>query len=113
MMNKYQKAFERITDYFHSYTRVDGTKVHEQTITYDYCRKKLLIRELVERATRKKVIITNEYYPNNFYKYVKCPHCGDKLLGCYHNENNRLCNIYEMNFCLNCGQALDWSDSDE
>lgn len=112
-MNKYQEAFERVTNWFHAYKDKDGVLVQEQHITDNYKEKKEIIRELVDKATPRKVIITTEYYPNDMWRYVECPHCGDKLLGCYDNLDNELCNIYEMNYCPNCGQKLDWRDDND
>ena len=55
------------------------------------------INELVERATPKKTLNTKYVLYNE--KLVECPICGK--------------NDLKANFCRHCGQALDWSDSNE
>ena len=56
-----------------------------------------LIKELIERATPKKTLNTKYVLYNE--KLVECPICGK--------------NDLKANFCRHCGQALDWSDSNE
>jgi hypothetical protein len=50
-----------------------------------------ILKELVERATPKKVI-----YENNDSGIGECPNCRER--------------IFTPDFCPNCGQALDWSE---
>lgn len=88
MMNKYQKAFISIQDNKYQY----GTD--EQ---WD------LLKELVDRATPKKVII-NQYTP------AYCQTCGEELsesLGDGYYEY-----YTHLDVCPNkeCRQVLDWSD---
>lgn len=56
------------------------------------------LQELVDKVIPKK--------PDLFYKttsmLVKCPNCGTWM-----NEGQ------DVNYCDNCGQAIDWSDEDE
>ena len=67
------------------------------------CMKKLmnedykLIKELVERATPKKVI-----YHNEDVRYFDCPSCKTAIS--YDND------VKDHKYCLDCGQALSWSE---
>ena len=63
------------------------------------------LKELVERATPKKVI--PHKMKKNYYKepHATCPNCMD----CNVPRNTVEIGI-KVNFCPNCGQALDWSE---
>lgn len=99
MTNKYKKAFETLTDWFHSYTDDNGIRVHERHITKSYEEAKKTIGELIEKTTPKKPKYT--YFNNKLVNY-HCPHCGEAQSL---NVNKRL-----NRFCPVCGQALDWNE---
>lgn len=63
-------------------------------------KNRLLLLELVERETKKKVIKKKQGLEISF----KCP-CN-RLLSV--NEKH-----YNIKYCPYCGQALDWSDTNE
>lgn len=101
-MNKYQKALEIMCN---------GCEEARACSCDGYnfmCHSYAPLKELVEKAAPKKVIITKEYFPNKRYREVRCPHCNSQLFGGYDEKENKLKDIYGMNFCFNCGQALDW-----
>lgn len=58
--------------------------------------------QALEKQIPKKPLEFN-VLQNNFgkllYKRGKCPICGEKM-------------INDINYCSNCGQAIDWSDSE-
>lgn len=101
-MNKYQKALERIQKsklIFHVYKgQTEGMKTPR---IFDlYHGEIFTLRELVEKATPKR--------PKTYcddYSYFDCPSCG-MTIG-FMNERE------EHHYCLNCGQALSWSESEE
>jgi len=76
-MNKYEKAIQLCID------RAFGSKHWD------------LMRELVERATPKKVV----YDETNDMDI--CCNCGGNV---YHHQHT--------NNCGDCGQALDWGDEE-
>lgn len=86
---------------------IDLKRQHKTpTNTIDVCAEYVAIgtveecREAVERQKPKKPEDV-EYD----YSYFICPVCGD---GIYVSDD------YEIHkFCLNCGQAIDWSEEDE
>lgn len=57
-------------------------------------------REAVEKQEPKKP----EAYDSDF-DYYKCPVCGAYIWATD--------NINDHNYCLNCGQAIDWEESEE
>ena len=79
-MNKYEKAFKEITR-FHS------EKAHQQT-------SHSLLKELVERATPKKVI-------KKWETDYRCPICNEMIVE----------HVAKVKYCEDCGQALDWTDN--
>lgn len=82
-MNKYEKAF----------------KVLEDELPYTPNSPLGKIKELVERATPKKVIKIREINDTNFY-IGNCPVCHNPVTS-------------ESNYCNKQGQALDWSKGNE
>lgn len=76
-MNKYEKALEDLLN----------IGVDDAPNQFD------LIKELVERATLKKPIVSKGIYGNSHICF-KC--------------NSRVFNKWK--YCPNCGQTLDWSE---
>lgn len=64
------------------------------------------IMEAVEKQIPKKVGV-NKNYSNGRYTIAFCPTCKD-VLGLL-----RIAKYEIHNCCSKCGQALDWSDTDE
>lgn len=85
-MNEYKKALDDLQDYHNHY--------HDDVSFENY----KLLKELVEKATPKKVKYS--YFKSQLSNY-HCPNCGEAQ-GLYVNKRWR-------NFCDHCGQALDWS----
>ena len=56
----------------------------------------IILSELVERATLKKVIDD------------ECPNCKSITATCEQDYSGDYIKYHD--FCTNCGQALDWSD---
>ena len=65
---------------------------------------RILLQELVDKATPKKIRYENAPKPSMAYMY-SCPNCG-RMLGVN-------CKPTYINYCDECGTKLDWSDSDE
>lgn len=97
-MNKYQEAFESISDNKYQY----GTDEQWE-----------LLQELVDKATPLKpqkeyvqYVVDGTYY--------SCPCCGyliDKF--CIMQDNNyKKIVIKTSSYCSKCGQTIDWSDED-
>lgn len=63
----------------------------------------------LERQKQEKIIIVNED-GRQFEDYV-CPQCKGTLQ--QKNKDAKRITIYKYKHCLYCGQALDWSDTDE
>lgn len=84
-MNKYQEALDKI----------DKTSI----ISEYYQDEVKLIQELVDKATPKKPIF--DYLMNE----CKCSNCNH-IFGYAEEEES---NIEKINYCYNCGQAIDWS----
>ena len=86
-MNKYKEAFDELKEVLY--------------LPDKYLEKRLnILQELVEKATPKR--------PKTYcddYSYFDCPSCG-MTIG-FMNERE------EHHYCLNCGQALSWSESEE
>lgn len=58
-----------------------------------------LIIEGVEKQIKKKPIV--DYVRNSYRKY-NCPTCKEEV------QIN-----YDITYCLECGQKLDWSEADD
>ena len=86
-MNKYEEAIDNIyslahtSDYYHDYDEKDLD----------------ILKELVEKETPKKVILSNSRY--------RCPNCDGILAFDY----TGICLECQNVRCGGCGQALDWS----
>lgn len=98
-MNKYQEAYERIECVeIYEYA---GARFPVFEMKTDYKSDLDVLKELVDRATPKKVIFTNvdiTTHADEFRiikRWKNCPICQSKAIG---------------NYCQNCGQFLDWSE---
>lgn len=96
-MNKYQEALNSIEE--------KTTKIIEHclpAIKIRYCGDEVdILRELVEKATPKKICHTKEEGSFTF-NFGRCE-CGREILSA---------NDY-VKYCPCCGQALDWRVEDE
>lgn len=93
-MNKYQEALEYLTEeaysnYFGKYVQTSKEKVF-------LFKSKKALQELVNKATPKKLKgwRVGKLLPNRGIEF-NCPVCNS-----IYNER--------VNFCSNCGQAIDW-----
>lgn len=95
-MNKYQEA---LTNIGYSASHLNNHIYECDDICDEYVDDILtdcdLLQELVDKETPKKV----KPFPNSFY-IKTCPNCSSAL------ETKR-------NYCDNCGQRLDWSNTNE
>lgn len=109
-MNKYQEALEKIVDYeidlrdWYNFVTVhikdnNGTVTIGDIIDGNLSDEWLNLVTLVERATPKK--------PKPFVNGgFQCPSCESlSIQGC----DGWGCEV-SLNFCNDCGQALDWKD---
>lgn len=102
-MNKYQEALDDLS-YPDSSSPCYGCKCGKSDCGDCNIKKDILtLKELVDKATPKKVVI-EEYLP------VVCPHYGNKLSislgdGYYEVPKSRI-----TNYCKDCGGRLDWSE---
>lgn len=89
--NKYKIALEIAQPCFVSMLKeLDGREMCDtEAISF------LNLRELVERATPKKLVATRHTR--------RCPSCNRQMSDINNAHPN-------MKFCPNCGQALDWQD---
>ena len=96
-MSKYQEALDRLckNDYFD-----EKGNCNCDLIVMD----RILLQELVDKATPKKIRYENAPKPSMAYMY-SCPNCG-RMLGVN-------CKPTYINYCDECGIKLDWSDKDE
>ena len=90
-MNKYQEAVDTLRT---------APMRFDQDLYDDHKEEIDLLQELVNKATPKKTI--KEPIIKNGYRQYKnyCPICKQELL-------------ILGNYCLHCGQAVDWSDNNE
>lgn len=94
MNNKdYKKALDNIRFYC-------GNANYDEYLNPKVFEELNIIQELVDKATPKKTI--KEPIIRDGYRQYKnyCPICKQELL-------------ILGNYCLHCGQAVDWSDNDE
>lgn len=98
-MNKGQQALNTL--------REKGYTNHFQPITLEqqYPNEFKTLQELVDKATPKKVSLIELHHVDLIINRIKCPQCSMYIYGINH--------ISVINFCNQCGQALDWSDKDD
>ena len=103
-MNKYQQALDSLKE---KVENISGLGIESDNEFYDWIET---LQELVEKETPKKVEKGEEHYMPESYEldYVECycPTCGEL----YYVGEDELKNI---NYCIKCGQRLDWSDKDD
>lgn len=90
-MNKYQESLAFVKETLNA---------REPNVMNHLCANRRLdheLKELVERATPKKPYYWGDWYGD---EYWKCP-CCEKTYDVDYGKNN---------YCLNCGQAIDWSE---
>lgn len=96
MKYKYQDSLDTLWEiYYNRNTRM--------TYPWKFCNALKNITECVQKQIPKKPKI--EYCENRIKSeqivYI-CPVCGDDF-----NDNE-----YELDYCWNCGQAIDWSEGE-
>lgn len=121
--SKYQEALDRLckNDYFDE----KGNCNCDQIVM-----DRILLQELVDKATPKKIIyedIGYDHYKNvNVYGCI-CPSCGLHIIEFTDDVSTDSDDIETMfnssmvhhgyqglnNFCNRCSQAFDWSDEDD
>ena len=97
-MNKYKKA---LNDFEEELKQMYGCD--EANMDLDISS----IKELVERATPKKVMFNSE----NDIQWNVCPVCVNDIEQFIYDQKHEL--DLELKHCPNCGQALDWSNNNE
>ena len=124
MESKYQEALDRLceNDYFD-----ENGNCNCDLIVMD----RILLQELVDKATPKKIIyedIGYDHYKNvNVYGCI-CPSCGLHIIEFTDDDVSTDSDDIETmfnssmvhhghqglnNFCNRCSQAFDWSDEDD
>ena len=102
-MNKYEQAILELETHCLQKDDEDYNFTYGTYIPYvehrEYSNAVKLLKELVERATPKKITQTDKNV--EYYIEYRCPNCES---GVEYNEQQ---------FCDVCGQALDWGDTDE
>ena len=92
-MNKYQEAWDFIKINFYDEEWLESDAYS------DYKKESFrLMQELVEKATPKKPIFYDAFS-------AKCPACG-------HLYEEGI-DDYGADYCIMCGQRLDWGEEDE
>ena len=94
MESKYQEALDRLCE--NNYFEEKGN-CNCDLIVMD----RILLQELVDKATPKKIRYENAPKPSMAYMY-SCPNCG-RMLGVN-------CKPAYINYCDVCGIKFDWSD---
>ncbi len=94
MESKYQEALDRLCE--NNYFDEKGN-CNCDLIVMD----RILLQELVDKATPKKIRYENAPKPSMAYMY-SCPNCG-RMLGVN-------CKPAYINYCDVCGIKFDWSD---
>lgn len=92
--SKYQEALDRLCE--NNYFDEKGN-CNCDLIVMD----RILLQELVDKATPKKIRYENAPKPSMAYMY-SCPNCG-RMLGVN-------CKPTYINYCDVCGIKFDWSD---
>lgn len=96
-MNKYQEAFNDIVN-----NGISVDYFNEQTDKNDNENTILIIQELVDKETPKKVKMEKERLLNDFeIERHLCPSCDRQVKSILEPE-------YYIYYCKNCGQKLDW-----
>lgn len=94
-MSKYQEAYNQIIGSLNLYRyELFFEKRNEPD---SFIKEKKLLQELVNKAKPKKPIFPGE----NYFFLWKCPSCNQDFISDSAN-----------NYCLNCGQAIDWSEDE-
>lgn len=88
-MNKYQKAYERLSS--RTYQYADKKSVYKDIET---------MGELVDKATPRK---PRPLFLQMAFMPYKCPICEELV-----NDKK-----YKYKYCPNCGQKIDWSEEVE
>lgn len=91
-MNKYEKAFKHLREH----------------ASFDTVDEMIDIKELVERATPKTPLDIKD---ENDIHYGGNPSLGEWITGTFPRCKRDV--QLGMNFCFECGQALDWRVEDE
>lgn len=68
----------------------------------DYKANEMAIQALEKQIVKKAKVEKYRFYPHSILvksRYGKCPNCGTKQV--------------DGRYCANCGQKLDWSETDE
>lgn len=84
-MNKYEKAFNHLREH----------------ASFDTVDEIIDIKELVEKATPKKIIYDKGY---NGERLFFCPNCNKSM------PKSSFFNQYRYPYCPYCGQSVDWSE---
>ena len=117
-MNKYQEALDTLLCKAHTnHEECEANRCAKDEICLrcDYKKAYEPLKELVEKATPKKVaieMITDGFDDGDFggtfeYKKATCPICKGILI-----DETEEVDLEGYDYCPNCQQALDWSDEE-
>ena len=101
-MNKYQESLK----FFIKLANRVPLKFANDEFCERFDKNIVLIKELVDRATTKKVSYEGDGYDDKgelIYDTAICPTCERKFEVDYDEHSN---------YCPSCGQRLDWSDEE-
>ena len=104
-MTKYQEALDKLYKNIKIYTGLELSKQDKENIT--------ILQELVDKETPMKVgkiqpVVLEEDIKNyGNARFNLCPKCK-RIVYPFH-----ISDYSKIKYCENCGQKLDWSDSNE
>lgn len=101
-MNKYEKALADVAN--ETVDRLADGYYQPKTVEHFHSEAIDILRELVEKATPKKIITDGSSYSTCDKVQYICPNCKKIML-------RAVCaRVTKPNYCYNCGQKIDWSD---
>ena len=104
MFSNIKKELEEMLKNVHTDPRVD--------MFQDVYRKEIEVIEECETALEKQIpkkVIEQTENDREFIDYV-CPNCKTTLQ--QKNKQAKRITVYKYKHCIDCGQALDWGDSE-
>ena len=110
-MNEYQKALETLKSKDVKLCVYKDVDLEQQPTLFDLYHSELFVmKELVEKATSRKVVSNTNIEP-----YWVCPMCGNFLIKKSEARDLKpfVKHVFLNDYCYKCGQHLDWSKNNE
>ena len=97
-MNKYQEAYLKLLSTFNNMQLgINNHNTLEITQSFNIV-KELVDKAIPKKAKRRAILYCNCNNGESDHGFIYyCPVCN-------------ICDVENMNYCYDCGQALDWSD---